>query len=75
MLDCGDAPGYAMAALRVDVARLVLADVPAWPTVEQIARRQGGFLLKAPPPALDLAARNGRFRLAAWLRGDQGAPS
>src|SRR4051812_48207499 len=43
ILDCGDAPGLAMSALRMDVCRLVLADGPAWTAVAQIVARQGGF--------------------------------
>jgi hypothetical protein len=68
ILDCGDAPGLAMGALRMAVCRLVLQDGPAWAAVAQIAQRQGGFLLKRPPQALDLGARDGRRRLSAWLR-------
>ena len=70
VLDCADAPGQAMAALRSGVVRLVLAgDVPAWDAVADIAQLQGGFVLRQAPPALDFAARDGRYRLAAWLRG------
>src|SRR4051812_12593616 len=75
ILDCGDAPGLAMSALRMQVRGLVLQDGPAWAAVAGIAHRQGGFLLKQPPPALDLAARDGRFRLEAWLRDAGGAPA
>jgi hypothetical protein len=67
VLDCADAAGYAMAALRSDVVRLVLAPGPAWAAVQQIATRQGGYLLDRPPPALDMAARDGRYRLRQWL--------
>jgi len=70
VLDCADAPGQAMAALRSGVARLVLYDnVPAWDAVAEIAQRQGGFVLRQAPPALDIAARDGLYRLPAWLRG------
>jgi hypothetical protein len=70
VLDCADAPGQAMAALRSGVVRLVLAgDVPAWDAVADVARRQGGFVLRQAPPALDIAARDGKYRLRAWLRG------
>jgi hypothetical protein len=70
VMDCADAPGQAMAALRSGVVRLVLnGDVPAWDAVAQIAQRQGGFVLRQAPPALDIAARDGKYRLSAWLRG------
>jgi hypothetical protein len=70
VLDCADAPGQAMAALRSDVVRLVLApEVAAWHAVAEIAERQGGFVLPHAPPALDMAARDGGYRLPAWLRG------
>ncbi len=70
VLDCADAPGHAMAALRSGICRLVLSPaVPAFAAVRQIAERQGGFVLDRPPPALDLAARDGRYRLQAWLLG------
>jgi len=70
VLDCADAPGQAMAALRSGVVRLVLAaEVPAWDAVADIARRQGGFVLRQAPPALDIAARDGLYRLPTWLRG------
>jgi hypothetical protein len=76
ILDCGDAPGLAMSALRMAVCRLVLEDGPAWAAVAQIAQRQGGFVLQHRPPALDLGAHDGRFRLTAWLRDPpSGSPS
>ncbi|MFO1027478.1 MAG: hypothetical protein U1E70_20055 [Acetobacteraceae bacterium] len=68
VLDCGDAPGQAMAALRSGVPRLVLAEGPAWAAVAQIARHQGGFLLQQAPPALDMADRRAPVRLCDWLR-------
>ncbi len=69
VLDCADAPGLAMAALRSGVVRRVLAgEVPAWDAVARIAQRQGGYVLRQAPPALDIAARDGLYRLPAWLR-------
>ncbi|MFL5282008.1 MAG: hypothetical protein ACJ8AW_13730 [Rhodopila sp.] len=68
VLDCGGAPGLAMSALRMAVCRLVLADGLAWAAVSRIALRQGGFVLNQAPPAIDLAARDGRFRLEGWVR-------
>jgi hypothetical protein len=70
VLDCADAPGQAMAALRSGVVRLVLAgELAVWDAVADIAQRQGGFVLRQAPPALDIAARDGLYRLPGWLRG------
>lgn len=70
VLDCADAPGVALGALRSGMTRLVLS--PAAPNraaVEEIALRLGGFLLPMAPPALDLGQRGARRRLHAWLHG------
>jgi hypothetical protein len=75
ILDCADAPGRAMEALRVGCRLLVLDPaVPAWGLVESRAASVGARLLPARPPALDLAAHGAARRLAAWLEGDTGAP-
>jgi hypothetical protein len=69
ILDCADASGLAMGALRSGVHRLVL-----WPQasghakIAAIAAGQRGFVLPQAPPALDLAQRNAIRRLEAWLR-------
>ncbi len=69
VLDCADGSGQAMAALRVGMVRLVLwRAAPGWDAVEQIARRQGGFVLPEAPVALDLAAPGATRRLSAWLQ-------
>jgi hypothetical protein len=69
ILDCADASGIAMGALRSGVCRLVLwPDAPGWNAVAAIAERQGGFVLPQPPNALDLAQPNAIRRLHAWLR-------
>jgi hypothetical protein len=69
ILDCADASGMAMGALRSGVSRLVLwPDAPGWDAVAVIAERQGGFVLRQAPPALDLSQRNAIRRLHAWLR-------
>jgi hypothetical protein len=69
ILDCADASGMAMAALRADVTRLVLwPAAPGWNAVAAIAERQGGFVLSQAPPALDMAARNASRTLPIWLR-------
>jgi hypothetical protein len=72
VLDCADASGQAMAALRSGVCRLVLwADAPGWRGVVAIAREQGGFVVAQAPPALDLGQRNATRRLMEWLRRSQ----
>lgn len=69
ILDCADASGLAMGALRSGVCRLVLwPDAPGWGAVAAIAHAQGGFVLQRPPTALDLASRNAIRRLPAWLQ-------
>ena len=74
ILDCGDAPGRAMEALRVGQRALVLDPAcPAFATVRAIAASEGAVVLDARPPALDLAARGAMRHLEAWLRGDRSA--
>jgi hypothetical protein len=69
ILDCADASGQAMAALRIGLNRLVLwPDAPGRAAVAAIATAAGGFLLESPPPALDFATRGAQRRLAAWLQ-------
>jgi hypothetical protein len=68
ILDCADASGLAMGALRSGVCRLVLwPDAPGWDGVAAIAERAGGFVLRRAPPALDLAHRNAIRGLHSWL--------
>ena len=70
ILDCADAPGRAMEALRVGCRLLVLDPaVPAWPLVESRAAVLGAVLLIERPPALDLARRGAARHLQAWLEG------
>jgi hypothetical protein len=68
VLDCGAAPGDAMAALRVG-QRLLLLDpaCPAFARVADAAATLGAHVLAERPPALDLAAPGARRRLAGWL--------
>ena len=73
VLDCADASGMAMAALRCGVVRLVLwPDAAGWAGVARIAAEQGGFVLTAAPTALDMAEPGARRRLAGWLRAGAG---
>lgn len=70
MLDCADAPGQAMAALRIGQRLLVLDPAcPAFPAVKKAAAGLGARVLPAPPPALDLNNPAERRRLARWLGG------
>ncbi|WP_216850953.1 hypothetical protein [Acidisphaera sp. L21] len=75
ILDCGDAPGRAMEALRAG-CRLVLLDpaVPAWGLVAARAAAAGARLLADRPPALDLGKPGAQRRLRAWLEGDSTGP-
>ncbi len=74
LLDCGDAPGRAVAALRLGLPGLVLSCEPAaFAAVAAIAGVTGAKLLAAAPPALDLGQRGAERRLAAWLADDSAA--
>ncbi|HEY6434333.1 MAG TPA: hypothetical protein VIZ17_20355 [Acetobacteraceae bacterium] len=67
-LDCADASGLALAALRIRQHVVVLApDAPGWTAVAAIASEWGGLVLAARPPALDLAGRGALRRLPGWL--------
>ena len=70
VLDCADAPGAAMAALRAGQLLLVLdAACPGFTAVRGAAATLGAHVLPAAPPALDLADPAARFHLASWLVG------
>jgi hypothetical protein len=75
VLDCADAPGQAMAALRIGQRLLVLdAACPAFAAVNAAASMLGAMVLTFRPPALDLAELGGARRLCMWLRGDRTGP-
>ncbi len=70
VLDCADAPGQAMAALRAGQRLLVLSPAcPALGAVQAVAAALGGAVLTARPPALDLGNPTARLGLAGWLAG------
>jgi hypothetical protein len=71
ILDCGPAPGLAMAALRVGQRQLVLDPAcPAFTAVSAAAAGLGAVVLATRPPALDLAEPGASRRLVGWVRGD-----
>jgi len=70
ILDCADAPGRAMEALRAGCRLLVLDPaVPAGDLVAARAAAVGARVLAERPPALDLAEPGSLRRLDAWLAG------
>jgi hypothetical protein len=75
ILDCADAPGRAMAALRAGQRRIVLD--PACSTYAAVAAAAegiGAMVLPERPPSLDLAQRHARRNLRDWLANVTGAP-
>jgi hypothetical protein len=78
ILDCADASGLALGALRIGQRRLVVnPTAPGWQSVAAIAASLGGEVLTSRPPALDMADRNAARRLLDWLQvrttpGDSG---
>ncbi len=69
ILDCADAPGLAMAALRMGQRYLVLwPDCPAFEPVRSAASGIGAVVLAGRPWALDLADRQAVRQLAEYLR-------
>ena len=68
LLDCGDAPGRAMEALRLGLPGVVLTCEPAvFVPVAGLAETHGARVLSVAPPALDLGQRAAARRLAEWL--------
>ena len=71
ILDCADAAGYAMAALRIGQRTIVLEQGPAFAAVRAAAAALGAAVLDVRPAALDLADRGAERKLLAWLQGDK----
>jgi hypothetical protein len=73
VLDCGADPGRVLQAMRAGLQAVVFTGTPAMAdTLEGIARQAGCTLLRARPPALDMAALDlaepgAARRLEAWL--------
>ncbi len=74
ILDCADASGQALAALRLGQRFLVLHEAaPGRDAVAAIAAASGAVVLAHRPPALDLARRGSLRRLPIWLGADDSA--
>jgi hypothetical protein len=72
ILDCADAPGHAMAALRIGQRSLILdAACPAFGAVAAAAATLGAHVFGERPAALDLAEGGAERRLVGWLQGDK----
>ena len=68
VLDCADAAGRALEALRVGCRLLVLDPaLPSWPLVAARAAICGAELLRQRPASLDLARPGALRQLPAWL--------
>jgi hypothetical protein len=77
ILDCADASGLALGALRSGQRLIVLDPIaPGWRSVASIAASLGGAVLGVRPPALDMANRGAARGLHDWLHtrsdGDSG---
>ncbi len=71
VLDCADAGGLAVSALRMGQRAIVLLPAaPGHAAVVAIAADCGAMVLAAAPPALDLATRGAARLLETWLHGD-----
>jgi hypothetical protein len=69
ILDCADAPGFAMAALRAGQCHMVLNPAcPGFAAVAAAAQAHNAVLLAQRPPALDLDQRGAVRRLETYLR-------
>ena len=76
VLDCGEAAGRAMEALRIGLRRLILsAQCPQQRAVLARAAALGATVAAQRPEALDLAESDAERRLAAWLGDPEAAPA
>jgi hypothetical protein len=78
-LDCANASGQALAALRTGLRHLILtANAPGRERVAEIVSDQEGILLANRPPALDVARPGAGRRLHEWVlperRPDDSSP-
>jgi hypothetical protein len=73
LLDCADASGHALAALRIGLRGLILhPDAPGRARVAAIVADLDGVLLAQRPAALDLAISGNRRLLHEWVRARSG---
>ncbi len=75
ILDCGDAAGRALEALRLGQRILVLEPSPQWRAVKDRADPLGATLLAERPAALDLGAPGAERRLGAFFRPHDTRPA
>lgn len=69
ILDCADASGLALSALRLGQRALILeAAAPGWSAVASIAASLGGEVLTHRPAAIDMCRRGEVRRLQDWLQ-------
>jgi len=73
VLDCSDAPGFVMAAIRAQVPGIYFSGMPdITQKLSDMATAQGLGLVTVRPKALDLAAaKNPQDVCLHYLRGDQ----
>jgi hypothetical protein len=74
ILDCADASGLALGALRIGQRAIVLSpSAPGWAAVAAIAASLGAEVFTRRPDAIDMSRRAEVRRLRDWLRpGDSG---
>ena len=73
ILDCADAPGRALEAIRAGQICLILSPAaPGFAAVAAIAGARGLWLLSERASALEMAERGAVRRLAALLRDETG---
>jgi hypothetical protein len=69
ILDCADASGLALGALRIGQRRIILYPAaPGWAEVATTAATIGCEVLTERPAALDLARRGAARGLQNWLQ-------
>ena len=67
-LDCANASGLALGALRIGLRHLIVnGDAPGRTRIAAIVAQLGGVLLNERPPALDLRLPSHRHRLQEWV--------
>lgn len=70
ILDCADASGLALGALRIGQRNIVLdPTAPGWASVTAIAVSLGGEVSTIRPQALDMSDPGDVRRLQDWLQG------